>query len=81
MSNEIASLEEISKFEKQQKRLLVQALDSKRVIKDHYFAQKVNMGDAVAKSKDQSFIFRRRKNFDGKSNAFHERKADAGQKK
>ncbi len=54
MSNEIASLEEISKFEKQQKRLLVQALDSKRVIKDHYFAQKVNMGDAVAKSKDQS---------------------------
>ena len=54
MSNDIASLEEISKFEKQQKRLLVQALDSKRVIKDHYFAQKVNMGDAVARSKDQS---------------------------
>ena len=54
MSNELASLEELSKFEKKQKQLLVQALDTKRSLKDHYFAHKVNMGDAIGKSKDQS---------------------------
>ena len=54
MSNELASLEELSKFEKKKKQLLVQALDTKRSLKDHYFAHKVNMGDAIGKIKDQS---------------------------
>ena len=37
-----------------QKQLLTQALDQQKIKQDRYFAQKVNMGDALMRSKDQS---------------------------
>ena len=54
MSNELMTFDELSKFERKQKQLLIQALDTQKTKKDRYFAQKVNMGDAVMRSKDQS---------------------------
>ncbi len=54
MSNELNTFEEMSKFEKKQKQLLTQALDQQKIKQDRYFAQKVNMGDALMRSKDQS---------------------------
>ena len=54
MSNELMNFDELSKFERKQKQLLVQALDTQKTKKDQYFAQKVNMGDAIMRSKDQS---------------------------
>ena len=54
MSNELMNFDELSKFERKQKQLLVQALDTQKTKKDRYFAQKVNMGDAIMRSKDQS---------------------------
>ena len=54
MSDELMNFDELSKFERKQKQLLVQALDTQKTKKDRYFAQKVNMGDAIMRSKDQS---------------------------
>lgn len=54
MSNELMTFDELSKFERKQKQLLIQALDTQKTKKDRYFAQKVNMGDAIMRGKDQS---------------------------
>jgi len=54
MSNDLMNFEEMSKLEKKQKQLLIQALDAQKYKKDRYFAQKINMGDALMRSKDQS---------------------------